>query len=391
MLRELTEALDVLTATRPLILILEDLHWCDQATLAWLAYVARRSDPARLLILGTYRPVQVIVKAHPLRDMIAELRHHGQCTDMVLDYLSEAAVTAYLTQRFGGRAPSTGLAQVLHRQTHGNPFFLCAVVEDIVTQQLLEQTPEGWGVQGRATTVAGIVPESLRRLIEQQLEHLTPDEQALLDAASATGSTFTAAAVAAGLAQPEERIDERCATWAREGRFLREEGIETWPDGTVTACYSFLHALYHDVIYRRVAAGSRVRLHRRIGLRIETGYGTQAPTMATTLAMHFTRAQDLPRAVQYARYATDTAMQRAAYQEAVLCLEQALATLEHLPAQGDTRLLAIDLRLALDRPCNALGQHGRRLCRKFCSGGRKGVVAPVGGEIRRPGSRTVRP
>ena len=361
MLRELAEALDVLTATRPLVLVLEDLHWSDHATLAWLAYVARRPDPARLLILGTYRPVEVIVEAHPLRRMITELQHHGQCTDMVLDYLSEGAVTAYLEQRFETMARPAGLAHVLHQHTHGNPLFLRAVVEEIVAQQLLEQTHEGWGVQGGDATVTGIVPESLRRLIEQQLEHLTSDEQALLEAASVTGSTFTAAAVAAGMAQPEERIDERCATWVRQGRFIRPEGIETWPDGTVTARYSFLHALYHEVIYRRVAAGLRVRLHQRIGLRLEAGYGTQAPTLATTLVMHFTRAQDLPRAVQYGRHAADTAMQRAAYPEAVACFEQALATLEHLPAQGEARLWAIDLRLALDRPLHALGEHERRL------------------------------
>jgi DNA-binding winged helix-turn-helix (wHTH) protein/tetratricopeptide (TPR) repeat protein len=361
MLRELAEALEVLTAIRSLILVLEDLHWCDHATLAWLAYVARRPDPARLLILGTYRPVEVIVGAHPLRHMITELQHHGQCTDMVLDYLSEDAITAYLGQHFGTRPRQAGLAHMLHRHTHGNPLFLRTVVEEMVAQQLLEHTHEGWGVQGGDAAITGIVPESLRRLIEQQLEQLTPDQRAMLDAASVTGSTFTAAAVAAGMAQPEERIDASCATWMREGRFIREEGMETWPDGTVTVCYSFLHALYHEVIYRQVASGARVRLHRRIGLRLEAGYGDQAPTIATTLAMHFARAQDLPRAVQYSRHAADTAMQRAAYQEAVACFEQTLTTLERLPAQGEARLWAIDLRLALDCPLHALGEHGRRL------------------------------
>src|SRR5215471_4853225 len=121
MLRELTEALDVLTTERPVVLVLEDLHWSDASTLAWLAYVARRPDPTRLLLLGTYRPVEVIVEAHPLRRLLTELRPHGQCTDLVLDYLSEAAVLAYLEQRFGATPLPAGLAQVLHRHTHGNP------------------------------------------------------------------------------------------------------------------------------------------------------------------------------------------------------------------------------------------------------------------------------
>jgi DNA-binding winged helix-turn-helix (wHTH) protein len=78
MLRELTEALDALTVERPLVLVVEDLHWSDRATLEWLAYVARRPDPARLLILGTYRPMEAVVQVHPLRAVVTELRQHKQ-------------------------------------------------------------------------------------------------------------------------------------------------------------------------------------------------------------------------------------------------------------------------------------------------------------------------
>src|SRR5262249_23076877 len=162
------------------------------------------------------------------------------------------AVVTYLEQSFGAMPLPTGLARGLHRYTHGNPLFLRAVVEEAVAQQLLENTDEGWRLHEGSETITRIVPESLRRLIEQQLEQLEPDEQALLEAASVAGGTFTVAAVAAGVVQPEERIDERYATWARQGRFVHAQGIETWPDGTVTACYSFHHALYHEVIYRRV-------------------------------------------------------------------------------------------------------------------------------------------
>jgi predicted ATPase len=101
MLRELADALEVLTFIQPLVLVLEDLHWSDRATLEWLAYVVRQRDPARLLLLGTYRPVDAIVHTHPLRPLMAELRQHPQCAELVLDYLSDTAITAYLRQRFG--------------------------------------------------------------------------------------------------------------------------------------------------------------------------------------------------------------------------------------------------------------------------------------------------
>ncbi len=128
MLRELTDALEAFTAEYPLVLVVEDLHWSDRATLTWLAYVARRPDPARLLILGAYRPVEAIAQSHPLWAVLTELRQHGQCVELALDYLSEAAVTAYLAQRFGDSRLVAELARVLHQRTRGNPLFLSAVV-----------------------------------------------------------------------------------------------------------------------------------------------------------------------------------------------------------------------------------------------------------------------
>jgi DNA-binding winged helix-turn-helix (wHTH) protein len=107
MLRELAEAVETLTAVRPLVLVLEDLHWSDGATVEWLAYVARRRDPARLLVLGTYRPVEAQVREHPVWIVTQDLRVHGQCVEMALGYFSEAMVSTYLRQRYAGAALPT--------------------------------------------------------------------------------------------------------------------------------------------------------------------------------------------------------------------------------------------------------------------------------------------
>ncbi len=103
MLRELAEALEVLTADRTLILRLEDLHWSDVSTLDWLAAVARRQERARLLIVGTYRPVEILTRDHPLKEIEQELHLHGQCEELMLDFLTEEHVTEYLTERFPSR------------------------------------------------------------------------------------------------------------------------------------------------------------------------------------------------------------------------------------------------------------------------------------------------
>ena len=378
MLRELAEALDVLTAARPLVLVLEDVHWSDRATLEWLAYVVRRRDPARLLILGTYRPADVPVHAHPLRAMVAALRHHPQYAELGLDALSAAATVAYLRQRCGASAVLAGLSQLLHQRTGGHPLFLATMVDELGRQGLLATAGDGGAYQEALALLREVIPTSLRQSIEQHLEQLSDEDQALLEAASVVGSTFAVAAVAAGVAQAPETLEARATALARQGQFLRASGTETWPDGTITACYQFRHALYHEVVYARVSAGHRVRLHQRIGARMEAGYGAQARQMAAELAGHFTRGHDVERAVIYLHYAGEQALRRSAYPEAITHLTQGLEVLTTLPAtptraQQEARP-AHRARARLD------GHQG------FCGAGRGADLRPGAGLVR-PGRR----
>jgi DNA-binding winged helix-turn-helix (wHTH) protein len=247
MLRELAEAIETLTTERPLVLVLEDLHWSDYATLDWLAFVARRRGPARLLVLGTYRPADALLRVHPVHTVVQELQRQGQATALSLAYLSEADVAAYLAQRFGTVRLPEGLAPLLRQHTTGNPFFLVTVVEELVRQEVLVPLAEGWTISGKLETVG--VPESVRQLIEHQLAHLSMEERELLAAASVAGGEFSAAAVATNLGQTTEQIEARCDTLARRGQFIRPHGVTIWPDGTVTARYGFIHDLYHEVMY----------------------------------------------------------------------------------------------------------------------------------------------
>ncbi len=229
LLRELTEALDILTTEQPLVLVLEDLHWSDASTLEWLAYVSRRRDPARLFVLGTYRPIEALAPDHPLRTMVQELCLHGHGVEMKLDYLSEAGVTAYLAHRLAVPTPPTTLAQALHQRTSGNPLFLVAVVDDMTRQDRPDHLDP----------LTMDIPESVRQFIAQQIDQLPALEQELLEAASVAGATFCIEAITAGMARPTdlpiEVIEAQCDTLARRGQFLRASGVEEWPDGSVHA------------------------------------------------------------------------------------------------------------------------------------------------------------
>ena len=347
MLRELAEGVEALTVDRPLLLVLEDLQWCDVSTLNWLAYVARRRQAALLLVVGTYRPVAVEGWAHPLRTVVQELQLHGQEVELPLSYLPEAGVATYLAQRFGSGDLPGALARVLHQRTAGNPLFLVAVVDALVQQGRLQEGPAGWELAGDLEAVTVGVPASVRQFVEQQFEQLPAAERTLLEAASVAGVEFTAAAVAAGLEQVAEAVETECDALTRRGQFIQAGETADWPDGTVTACYRFLHALYREVVYDRVPASRRVRWHRQIGARLEAGYGARAAELAAELSEHFVRGRNAERAVPYLQMAGTQAVQRSAHHEAFQHFSRGLELLPALPETPARIQWELDLRIAL--------------------------------------------
>ena len=353
MLREMADALEAFTRDHPLVLVLEDLHWSDAATLALLSYVARRPGPARLLLLGTYRPVEVIVQHHPLRALKQDLEVHRQCTELPLELLTTAEVAQYLSARFATGAPPTmsvqALAQTVHRRTDGNPLFMVTVVDDLVRQGVVRTAGEQWEVPAGSTAGAVEIPESLRQMIAQQFDSLLPEEQQVLEAASVAGSVCSAAAIAAGLEVEVEAVEARCAGLARRGQFLEASGLEHWPDGTVAERYKWRHAMYQEVVYERMPAGRRLRLHRRIGIREEAGYGAQATERAAALAEHFVRGQAAQRAVPYLQQAAQTAMDRCACYEAIGHLMRGLEVLHMLPDTTERNQQELRLQAMLGR------------------------------------------
>ena len=357
MLRELTEALDVLTTERPLVLVVEDLHWSDRSTLEWLTYVARRRDPARLLLLGTYRPVDAIVRAHPIRTVMTELTQHQQAAELPLDYLSAEDVTAYCAQRWQGDARWEAVAHVLHQRTRGHPLFLVTLLDEMRRLGLLHEAAAGGEVATAVEALRHAVPASLRHIIEQQLHQVCPEDQGLLEAASLAGRAFSAAAVAAAVTQATEAVEARLSVLAHRGQFIAPCGLVEWPDGTVAAGYSFRHDLYREILYDRVPPSRQQRWHLQIGLRKERGYGAQARQMAAELAVHFARGHDAWRAVTYLQYAGENALQRSAYQEAIPQLTTGLEVLATVPETPARQQHELALLLALTRALQVTKGH----------------------------------
>src|SRR6266849_868123 len=358
MLRELVEAHEALTLDAPLVLLLEDLHWSDSATIDLLRMLARRREPSRLLVLGTYRPADVASDAaHPLRWVKDELQLGGFCDEIPLEFLSAAAVAQYLSRRFPGHGLALELARVLHRSTEGNPLFLVNTIDDLIGQGQLREIDGQWRLEGPAEAIASRAPETLWQLVERQVERLTADEQGVLVAASVAGVEFSAAlAVAAGIDPQQGEL--RCEALARRGQFLRRVGIAEWPDGTVAGRYAFIHALYQQVLYGRVSVGERVELHLRTAERLERGYGERAGEIAGELAVHFEHGRDFERAARYRRQACEHALHQHAYHEAADHATRALESLRTLPDSRERTQQELGLQVTLGAALTATQGYG---------------------------------
>ena len=380
MLREMADALEALTNESVVVLVLEDLHWSDYSTLELLAYLAQRQERIRLMVIGTYRPAD-LTTGHPLKKIKHEMQVRRQCEELPLALLSKEEVSTYVTKRVPENVASAELTSLIHRRTEGNALFMVNMV-NVLQGQMVER-------DGRWELPVGIenlrVPESLRQVIEEKIERLSVEDRQILEAASAEGREFSCAAIAVATGRGPIEIEERCADLMRQSQFIQETDVGTWPDGTVTARYEFIHVLYHEVFYNRVTPGRRAQLHLRIGERLEQGYGDQTRDIAAELALHFEYGRDFQRAVHFLQQAADLATQRFAYPESVNHLTKALKLIKTFADTPERTRLELKSQISLGVALTATKGYAapevkqaydraRELCQQI---GQTAQIAPV--------------
>ena len=333
MLREFCELVEVLSSDRPWVIILEDLHWSDYATLDVLSRFARRDRKASVLVLATYRPIDVMIGGHPIRTIHQDLQIHGRCTELALDRLSRAEVEQYIALRFNEAGMVQALAEEVFRRTQGQPLFVVSLVDYFVAQRAIVEVDGHWRLAAEEAISQEGMPHDLRDMITAQIDRLNSDEKQLLETANAAGAEFSAAMVAGALNRDTLVVEQTFEALSRKGHVLTTAGVSEWPDGTVAGCYSFQHALYQEVLYKRLAPGQRVQTHRRLGERLEEGYGARATEIASALALHFEEGRDFEKAVRYLGLAAENSAKRFGNREAAIYLTRALGLVSRLPAE----------------------------------------------------------
>jgi DNA-binding SARP family transcriptional activator len=341
MLREALEAFDAICASTPLLLALEDLHWADDSTLDLLAALLRRRDPARLLVLGTWRTEG----DPPVAALVHDLCVRGLCLDLPLPRLAADAVAEYLQSRFPAGAIPDGLTDVLTQRTGGNPLFMRNLLDHwLADGTLVERGGAVELTRPRATIEAG-VPPTLRAHIRDQLDRLPAEDAEVLGAASVAGRDFSAATLAAALERDHEAVEARVAAIAQ-----RTPLIEGRNGG-----HAFPHDLHREVLYELLTPDARARLHARVGAHLADAYGPAASDMAAELGFHFMAGRDPERAMRFLRIAAERAFGRNAHAEGIRHLRAALDAAGALGAGSERTRSEVELLSSLGQALVATG------------------------------------
>jgi tetratricopeptide (TPR) repeat protein len=327
---------------QPLLVVLEDLHDADKGTLDMLTHVSRNLSGARLLIVGTYRDVEVD-RTHPLSAALAELKRVCSYGRVILRGLNADEVKRMLESITRESVP-WGMAETVHRQTEGNPLFVQEVVRYLAEEGLIKQKEGRWRPT-KDTPLEMNIPEGLRDVIGKRLSLLSKECNQLLSIASVIGREFSLETLKA-VAKIDEEVFVNALKQAVQLSVLEERSQL----GVVR--YRFTHAFFRQTLYEEMIAPQRLKLHQQVARALEAQYANRLEEHAAELAEHFshsTDSADLTKAVEYGELAAKRALDVYAYGEAVRLLDQAIKVQKVL--DPDDKVKQCDLLLDL---CQAL-------------------------------------
>ncbi len=313
----ITSFLKSASQSQPIVIVLDDLHWSDRPTLTFLEFIARELNQSRVLLLCTYRDME-LNRRHPLSITLGDLARERLYERVLLRGLTETDIARFVEVTAGFNAPGE-LSATIHRHTEGNPLFVTEVVRDLV--QAGELTEEK--VSGRSSWSVRI-PEGVREVIGRRLDRLSDRANEIFTTAAVVGREFTLDALKE---LSEDTSEGQLLDVLDEA--LDAKLIEELPEQV--GLYQFTHALVQETLIGELSLTRRVRLHARIAEMLERIYGDTADEHAAELVRHFGEAEAVlgsDRLVHYLMIAGAELLEVYGHAEALGHYERALAAVD---------------------------------------------------------------
>jgi DNA-binding SARP family transcriptional activator len=295
----------------PLLLVLEDLHWVGDSTLAWLHYLARRLIQAPVLLLSTYR-LGVTGPTSPLLGLVLDLEREKGAVRLDLDGLSQETLSRWMI------GADDALVSRVHRQTEGNPLFVLETLRSLFEEEEVRLVEGQWVESPGLASLP--VPISVRQVVQRRVGRLSPQAREMVSVAAVIGRTFDFDVLKQTLGQGEGEALEALDELLRYHLICEGEA----PSG---GDYEFGHNLTREAIYLDLHYRRRRRFHRLVAEAMECLY-IGRPAKAGEIAHHFERAAEVERALTWMVEAGKQARRNYRPREALAHFQQAVALLD---------------------------------------------------------------
>jgi len=317
--RAVDQLLEASRNGRPAVLIVDDIQWADDASAQVLHYLARHAPQRPMLVIYAYRD-EAIDSDERFAQMIESLRRESSARRMPLARLGYADTESIIAVLADANISSQGLAERLHRETEGNPFFLMSILQSLSEGET--QLEPGTGA------TPGLLPDALRAAVRVRLAHVPKAIRPLLDTAAVLGRRFDFDTLFDVTREPEAQLLDAVEELVKR-RLLREE-----PEGGV---YDFSHDKVREVVYRDIGGARRKLLHQSVAEALERPGNEATHERNAQLAEHYERAQVWSKALHYLLLAAEHSQSLFAMRDALHWLDRAVALSELHPESLDAQ------------------------------------------------------
>lgn len=345
--REMAAFLGAVAGMRPVVLVIEDVHWADISTVDLISYVGDRLASLPLMLVVTYRDAELRAAKHPFIQVQRDLQGRGAATELQLGFLTTEHVRAYVDRAYPDHRFPRDFAASVHQRTEGNPLFLVDVLRWLAAQSVIAEEAGHWRLVRPLSEIDSEMPESVRSMIERKIEQLGSAERRLLEVAAVQGAEFDTGTVAAVLEADPLDVEEQLMVLERVYAFVREIDEERWPDRSISIRYRFVHALYQDVLLEGLALRRRARWSATVADLLEARHGDRAGEIAAELAVLRETARDHDKAAAWFAVASGNAREVHAYAESEALALRGLAQVEDMAPGPEQLVQELGLRLSL--------------------------------------------
>lgn len=338
---------------RPLILVIDNLQWADNASIGLLSYLANKIANRKVFIIGVYRTNEINTKTgadqHPLAQVLTEMKcQHGDIW-IDLDAINDEEKIE-LINKILDLEPNKldrSFREALFKHTSGQPLFVVELIKELKEQQHITKDENGFWISA-SDFEWKIIPARVEGVIESYLSRLEDNLKELLNIAAVEGDVFIAEIVSQILNPKDGNITKLISNeLAKKHHIIKEECVEILGEKRINK-FTFLNSIFREYIYNnRISQGERMEFHEKIADALEELFKYDKTIIATQLAHHYESALKFRGAITHYSILSQRAIKASAYKEAYSCLQKCLELIKKLPKDNESLQMELDANISL--------------------------------------------